>query len=130
MGYGSKETETCMQWIMRADIVWCCACTCDREVHQLFPILVTDSGSDAVHDFIRYDCDLRRGCFEMCIRDSVVLFVALLIHSDLSLRAPPGGGGRIQGVLQCLRHLGLIYIFEIGQGDQRIPGTAAGSRCV
>ena len=49
MGYGSKETETCMQWIMRADIVWCCACTCDREVHQLFPILVTDSGSDAVH---------------------------------------------------------------------------------
>ena len=60
MGYGSKETETCMQWIMRADIVWCCACTCDREVHQLFPILVTDSGSDAVHDFIRYDCDLRR----------------------------------------------------------------------
>ena len=44
MGYGSKETETCMQWIMRADIVWCCACTCDREVHQLFPfwLLIPD----------------------------------------------------------------------------------------
>ena len=57
-----KETETCMQWIMRADIVWCCACT-DREVHQTFSHSGTDSVSDAVHDFIRYDCDLRRGCF-------------------------------------------------------------------